>query len=291
MNITTFKAPPDDFDPVTAPLKTLALHGIPRRPDPQAEPGLRALWDKAFARKPKFIVPKANPALVWKSAPHRVPKQKEFGLAGDWAGAVVQVASLGFTPPEPANMVYAEWVVPKIGTKPSESGSNRVGFWVGMGGYGTNNLLQAGTAATLSGSSVNYWAWTEWVPAGFATDSLSLTAGDTVSVLVCAPETDHGYVSMMNHRTNQAISVGVNDPSGTTPYDGSTVEWIVEAIDNEVPNFGNVIFKEISAGTQHHTINLAKAFALKATLGSTTLMTGKVLLSANEVEVIWDAAT
>src|SRR5271170_6761849 len=76
MNITTFKAPPEGFDPVTAPLKTLALHGIPRRPDPQAEPGLRALWDKAFARKPKFIVPEANPALVWKSAPHRVPKQK-----------------------------------------------------------------------------------------------------------------------------------------------------------------------------------------------------------------------
>jgi hypothetical protein len=291
MSITTFKAPPDDFDPVTAPLKTLALYGVPRRPDPQAEPVLRALWDKVFARKPKFIVPVANPARVWKSAPYRVPKQKEFGpLAGDWAGAVVQVASLGFTPPEPATMVYAEWVVPKISTTPSEPGSNRVGFWVGIGGYSTNNLLQAGTAATLSSSGVTYWAWTEWVPANFATDSLNLTAGDTVSVLVCAPETDHGFVSMMNHRTSQAICVGVNDPSGTSPYDGSTVEWIVEAIDNEVPNFGNVIFNEITAGTQHHTINLAKAFALNATLGSTTLMTGKVLLSQNEVEVIWDAA-
>jgi hypothetical protein len=291
MNIQTFKAPPEDFDPVTAPLQTLALHGIPRRPDPQAEPALRALWDKVFARRPKFIVPVANPARVWKSAPHRVLQQKEFGLAGDWAGAVVQVASLGFTPPQPANMVYAEWVVPKISTTPSESGSNRVGFWVGLGGYGTNNLLQAGTAATLSGSSVSYWAWTEWVPAGFATDSLNLTAGDTVSVLVCAPETDHGYVSMMNQRTNQAISIGVNDPEGTSPYDGSTVEWIVEAIDNNVPNFGNVIFKEITAATQNHAINLAKAFSLNATLGPTTLMTGKVLLSQNEVEVIWDAAS
>ena len=104
MNITTFKAPPDGFDPVTAPLKTLALHGIPRRPDPQSEPGLRALWDKAFARKPKFIVPEANPALVWKSAPHRVPKQKEFGLAGDWQEPLFPVASLGFTPPEPAKV-------------------------------------------------------------------------------------------------------------------------------------------------------------------------------------------
>ena len=32
--------------------------------------------------------------------------------------------------------------------------------------------------------------------------------------LVRAPETDYGYVSMMNHRTNVAISVGVSDPFG-----------------------------------------------------------------------------
>jgi hypothetical protein len=150
--------------------------------------------------------------------------------------------------------------------------------------------LQAGTAATLTGSSVIYWAWTEWVPANFATDSLQLQPGDTVSVLVCAPQSDHGFVSMLNQRTNQAISIGVNDPQGTTPYDGSTVEWIVEAIDSEVPNFGSVTFTQITAGSQHHTINLTDAFTLNTTSGSKTLMTGKLLQSQNEVEVLWDAA-
>jgi hypothetical protein len=296
--INTFKAPPEDFDPVTVPPKVLARYGIPRRPDPQTEPTLRALWDRIFAKKPKFVVPQANPARVWKSVPHNTFKDKQFGLSGNWAGAVVQVASLGFSPAEPANMVFAEWVVPTIQTIPSEPGTQRVGFWVGMGGYGTNNLLQAGTAATLSGSSVNYWAWTEWVPAGFATDSLSLTAGDTVSVLVCAPQPAQGYVSMLNQSTNQAISVGVTNPWGTTPHDGSTVEWIVEAVDTEVPNFGSVFFKQIIAGTQHHTIDLTKAFTLNAVSGGKTLMTGNVLLRQiqrqnhrqNEVEVIWDAA-
>ena len=172
-------------------------------------------------------------------------------------------------------------------------GSNRVGFWVGLGGYGTNNLLQAGTAATLSGSGVSLLGLDRMGSRGLRhRQPEPQSRGHGHCILVCAPETDHGFVSMMNQRINQAISVGVSRPTeGTTPYDSSTVEWIVrKPIDNEGSNFGNVIFKEISAGTKHHTINLAKAFALNATLGGTTLMTGKVLLSQNDVKVIWDAA-
>jgi hypothetical protein len=150
--------------------------------------------------------------------------------------------------------------------------------------------LQAGTAATLSGSSVNYWAWTEWFPAGYVVANLTIAAGDLVSVLVCAPESDHGYVSMMNHRTGIAISVGVNDPDGTNPYDGSSVEWVIEAIDTEMPNFGSVTFTQISAGTQNDTINLSHAFTTNTVYSGKTLATGKILAAQNEVEVIWDAA-
>jgi hypothetical protein len=220
----------------------------------------------------------------------RVVKKDQFGLAGDWAGAVAQVSSLGFSPPEPANMVFAEWKVPTIQPKPAEPGMQIVGFWVGLGGWGVANLLQVGTAATITGTSVTYWTWVEWVPAGYKVENLSIEPGDTVSVVVCAPESDHGFVSMMNQRTNVAISVGVSDPSGTTPYDGSTVEWIVEAIPTEMPNFGSVIFTQITAGTQNNTINLKDAFTVNTVSGSATLATGKMLEAQNEVEVIWDAA-
>jgi hypothetical protein len=288
MNVTTFPAPPKDFDPVTAPAATLARFGIPRRPDATAEPGLRALWDRAFARKPTFVAPHLIEDKVWHSRP--ALQKGQFGLAGNWAGAVVKVASLGFSPPQPANMVFAEWKVPAIKTTPAEPGTQIVGFWVGLGGFGTNQLLQAGTAATVTGNSVSYWAWTEWVPAGYNTDSLAIQAGDTVSVLVCAPQSDHGYVSMMNQRTNVAISIGVSDPQGTTPYDGSTVEWIIEAIGTEMPDFGSVTFTNISAGTQNHAINLAQAFTVNTVASGKTLATGKVLGAQNQVEVIWDAA-
>jgi hypothetical protein len=51
-----------------------------------------------------------------------------------------------------------------------------------------------------------------------------------------------------------------------------------------------VTFTNLSAGTQNHTINLAKAFTDNTATGAKTLATGKVLAPQNEVEVIWDAA-
>ncbi len=290
MKITTFPAPPKGFNPVTGSDVNLARYGYPRRPDPVKEPQLRALWDRFFTVPHTLVTAELVEDKVWHTRPLFEWKKKPFGLVGDWGGAIVQVSSLGFSPPEPANTVFAEWVVPKIKPKPTEPGSQTVGFWVGLGGVNTGELLQAGTAATLTGTSVTYWAWTEWFPAGYVVNNLSIQAGDTVSVLVCAPEPTHGYVSMMNHRTGIAISIGVSDPSGSTPYDGSTVEWIIEAIGTEVPNFGSVTFTNITAGTKDHTINLSKAYTVNTTNGSKTLATGKVLASKDEVEVIWDAA-
>jgi len=290
MQITTFPAPAKGFNPVTASDADLARYGYPRRPDPVKEPGLRKLWDQAFTAPHTFVTAQLVEDKVWHTLPHGAPKKPGFGLAGNWAGGIVEVASLKLSPPQPANTVFAEWTVPTIQPKPAEPGSQTVGFWVGLGGWGTSQVLQAGTAATITGSSVTYWAWTEWYPAGYVVANLAIQPGDVVSVLVCAPETDHGYVSMMNHRTGIAISVGVSDPSGTNPYDGSSVEWVIEAIDTQMPNFGSVTFTQITAGTQNNTINLSGAFAANTVSGGNTLATGKILAAQDEVEVIWDAA-
>ena len=137
-------------------------------------------------------------------------------------------------------MIFAEWVVPTINTSTQLSGAQTVGFWVGLGGWGTSQVLQAGTAATVSGGSVQaIGRGRNGSPPVIRWPIFAIKPGDTVSVLVCAPQSDHGYVSMMNSRTSQAISVGVSDPNGTAAYDGSSVEWVIEAIDTEMPNFGN----------------------------------------------------
>jgi hypothetical protein len=302
LKVRTFPAPPVGFDQTAASDEELLRHGYPRRPDAKTEPVLRRLWDKALMRRPTFVRAELVEDKVWRSRPHadwvkeqarrRADRpQSEFGLSGHWAGAVVQVASLGFSPPEPANVVYAEWAVPTISPQPAESGTQTVGFWVGLGGTGTSQqLLQAGTAATITGNNVGYWAWTQWVPATYRVVNFPVAAGDPISVLVCAPQSDQGFVSIMNRNTNLAMSFGVSDPQGTTPYDGSTVEWIIEAINTEMPNFGSVTFTEVTAGTQHHTINLLNAFTVTATSGPDLLASAKIYEAQNEVEVFWDAA-
>ena len=55
MSVTIFSAPPKDLDPITASPQALAKYGMPRRPDPQTEPGLRSQWDRIFALKPTFV--------------------------------------------------------------------------------------------------------------------------------------------------------------------------------------------------------------------------------------------
>src|SRR5580658_9169637 len=103
MSVITFPAPPQEFDPITASPKDLAQFGIPRRPDPQKEPVLRSLWDRAFARKPTFVQANLVESTLPFSRPHGSSKAGEFGLAGNWAGAVIEVASLNLKPAEPAN--------------------------------------------------------------------------------------------------------------------------------------------------------------------------------------------
>jgi len=292
LKVTTFAQPPKDFNPITASDKLLAVHGIPRRPDATTEPGLRKIWDRAFSRPVNFVEAHLVEDKVWRTLPHGSPNLKKtgFGLAGNWAGAIVKTASLNLNPAEPANTVFAEWVVPKMNTATKETGAQTVGFWVGLGGWNSTQVLQAGTAATVNGNSVSYWAWTEWFPAGYQVANMPIQPGDTVSVLVCAPQPNHGYVSMMNHRTNVAISIGVSDPNGNAAYDGASVEWVIEAINTQMPNFGSVTFSQLSAGTKNHAIDLAHAFTANTVSGAKTLATGKILAPQNEVEVIWDAA-
>jgi len=66
------------------------------------------------------------------------------------------------------------------------------------------------------------------------------------------------------------------------------VEWVIEAINTEMPNFGSVTFTQLSAGTKNHAITLAHAFTANTKSGIFTLATGEVLAAQNEVKVIYD---
>ena len=91
-HITAYDAPPEGFDPNVAEDRLLRKHGIPRRPDAVQEPKLRAMWDAAFASKPKFI--KAEIAIDHVLSKRKRPvldkriETADFSPSG-WAGDVV----------------------------------------------------------------------------------------------------------------------------------------------------------------------------------------------------------
>jgi hypothetical protein len=271
--IETYEAPPSGFDPHNAAEHLLRRHGFPRRPDPEKEPQLARLWQRAFARAPGLQMIKAELAIdPIMSDRHRLQNRDPIGdLAPDfspsgWGGVIVPTASLGFSPYEPANTVYAEWTVPTIiplAGDPPFPIPLTVGFWVGLDGSDPSSyeLLQAGTAATITGDSVYYWPWTEWYTSKYKDPAVQVTnfeiqPGDLVSFLVCSRQPNQGFVSMMNYRTQQATSVGIPARPGITSV-GARAEWIVEGISIDLPFFTPAVFTNITAGTQNHSFNLS----------------------------------
>jgi hypothetical protein len=280
--ITTYDAPPAGFDPNTAEDRILRRHGIPRRPDAVKEPHLKAIWDSAFASKPAFI--KAEVAVDHIMAKRKrpvIPERREgvqFSPSG-WAGVVVPVANLKFSPPEPVVSVYGEWFIPNITPIPNEPpGGQTVGFWVGIDGFGNSQVLQAGTAATLSGNNNVNWVWTEWFPLPpIQVTNFPIKPGDYITVLVCANQPNHGFCSMMNKTTNVVTSSGIEPPSGLTSL-GATAEWIVEGISSILPVFSTIVFTNGSAGTKNHSFNMKNGVITEITgAGGANLTTASIL--------------
>jgi hypothetical protein len=55
--------------------------------------------------------------------------------------------------------------------------------------------LQAGTAATVTGNNTVNWVWTEWYPLpAIQVTNFPIKPGDYITVLVCAPQPNHGFV-------------------------------------------------------------------------------------------------
>jgi hypothetical protein len=283
-----FALPPDGFDPLSADPQSLRRHGFPRRPDAAREPRLASIFTRAFSRPWTYAQPElvANPEISALRAAQRA--RGEF-TSGNWGGAVVTTAAS-----EPPNLAFAQFTVPTVLTiDPSFTETMIVGFWVGIGGYGNGTLLQAGIGATvtpgfLSPGSVSYWGWTEWTPAGYQVNNFDVQAGDTVSVLVCAPQPNHGFVMLGNSRTGQAIPVGINPRPGETA-NGPSAEWIVEAITPLTPAFTPLVFFGCVAGDQGSSYGVTGATVLDMPDPSGNDEVKTVVTSSSSVSIQWEA--
>jgi hypothetical protein len=302
----TYNPPPKGFDPRTASDKLLRRHGVPRRPDPEREPKLSRLWRRAFARQPTFIKAELaiNPVMSGRN-PLRA-RGPAFDFT-NWAGVVVESAKLGLGANEPAAMVCAYWVMPEIVPYAPFAGVFPVGFWVGLDGFNNEQVLQAGIAAIVAPSgpidintglvsswSVNWFAWTEWFTQEFQDPAVEVSnfpvgPGNTVFFVVCAPEPDSGYVSMVNFSTGHATNINIKARPGISS-EGASAEWIVEATIPVLPNFNPVTFSGCIAGTEHDLFDLAPdGFVTNITDQRGVALTQTHIASPSTAVIEWDA--
>jgi hypothetical protein len=179
-----------------------------------------------------------------------------------WAGYVARSSLL--VPQATVTSVSGSWIVPAI---PATSGDTYSGVWVGIGGFGENTLIQAGTLQQCADGRVTYYAWYELLPAlAVRISDLRIRAGDTISASI-----------RLVDEAEDTWSVEINDVAGgesfrrTFVYNSSRLsgEWIVErpTINQRVSNlsdFGSVTFSECYAtlGNTTGTITEFKRYKL-----------------------------
>jgi len=162
-----------------------------------------------------------------------------------WSGYIVASDVQNLSPV--VSSISASWTVPEI--KPSENNTFS-GVWVGIGGYGEDTLIQAGTEQEYVNGRVVYYAWYELLPDYLVRiPTVHVRAGDTVTA----------SISLINENTN-TWSIEIADVTRgerfkkTVVYNSSrlSAEWVVErpkvnGTISTLADFGNVTFTECKA--------------------------------------------
>jgi hypothetical protein len=226
-----YDVPPAGFDPLTASDVELEQWGFPPRPG-TSNAAAFARWKRmaGLAR----VTPQLTFTNVYSSPARNVGLgsviQNITNTTSDvWSGAVLSGADHTFSVNE--TLVEGGWNIPSaaqaVGT--CNTTEDYAWQWVGFDGWGSNDVLQAGTEADSNCSSKLYSAWYEWYPnAETRVSSPAVGPGDEVEVQVWYTTTSpYGHAYWADYRTGASASVAFNPPSGTT-YEGNSAEWIVE---------------------------------------------------------------
>ena len=133
--------------------------------------------------------------------------------SSNWAGYAVAGG--------PYSSVGAQWTVPAVSA--SYRGSFSV-LWVGIDGFTSSALIQAGTEADYFNGATHYSAWWEILPAPAVTiRTLSVRPGDRMSVTITRVSSGRWRIVVKDARSGSYAT--------TRAYSGSasSAEWIEEA--------------------------------------------------------------
>jgi len=236
-----YAQPPSGFDPMSASDTELEQYGFPPRPDPESAPQAYALWHKLVSTPQTRI---ANPQLQPTNTYHRpvqdLTPQSEITTSqaspytsSNWSGYTVAASAGTFAVDQAA--VYTEYIVP-IAQQAAGSCSGSWDYsaqWIGFDGFGSGDVLQAGSEANAlcagGNTSTQYYGVYEWYPNGAVKIlNFKVKPGDVMGLEVWYTQASpSGHLYFINYTTQKSVTIGFGQPAGTTFY-GNSVEWIVE---------------------------------------------------------------
>jgi Peptidase A4 family len=238
--VTANLAPPSGFDPLAASAAELRARNLPPRPDRNASPAGYDRWAHIMTSGAKWVVPtleKTNifhgPVKIAKSS--KVVNSQASTDSYNWSGDAIVTPYKGLISSN-FYFLFGDYVIPNV-RQPLGTCSGSWDYsseWVGIDGFDSNDVLQAGVEADAycSGTTTAsfYSAWWEWYPYSevrISASSFPVSPGDDLFVEVWSTSQTAGHVLLYNYNTNVAVVVNFTPPTGTL-LQGNSAEWVVE---------------------------------------------------------------
>ncbi len=239
--------PPQDFDPFAATEQDLARHGLPLRPDPQAQPGMAAMWARKARRyrnfehlEPRFeptatrtaVTPAAAPSGSFYLSPY-----ESCGYELDSARAPIAALFLTWTVPD---LRYTP--NPPVGPDPNLFRT----FATLTSVYGGLDV-HVNMTVDLS-NTVTCQLWAAYV----GNVPLPIRPGDAISASLCLDTQPPGRANYFfaNETTRQTMNFSVDTglPPATAALAGVSRDGNFQRLPlPALAQFGAVYFDEINA--------------------------------------------
>ena len=256
-----FPVPSGPFDASLASPALLRRYGLPPRPDPDAQPLLRQVWNRGFGAPltlQKFPFVRAALVEETRYQTYEIPlSDTRVETSSNWSGAYLTANR-----DKQFLQIWGVWTVPAHLRLPPPPFQGRPGVeyrcatWIGLDGqrlYFDSSLPQIGTSSTLKANgSTTVKAWVQWWARGIANAQpqrlgLAVAPGNQVLAVLTAWDSQSVIFVMVNLSDMSAIAVKGTAPtvnldgiSATPQIAGATAEWIVErpAIPNQPLVYG-----------------------------------------------------
>jgi len=279
--VTTSAVPPGGFDALRATDAALSAYGFPPRPSPAFAPNAYVNWANAVGTSPQRVTPQLVQTEVYHGARKggisaRVA-QSSAVTSTNWSGYAVDTGATQWSGSS-FTTIAGDFIVPAVSTHTCNNAWEYSAEWVGIDGYSSNDVLQAGIEADAicsNNTTQTYYApWYEWYPnASIRITNLTAAPGQSFYVHVWATASNAGHAYLQNLSTNQSVSLNFAPPSGTT-LRGESAEWIVES-----PSVNGVLAK-----LPHYALDYFSA-GTSTTLGNATQTPGSTSAIAISLSV------